>query len=800
MLKSFLQITLRNILKNKGSSYLNIAGLTLSIAICLFIFHYIRFETTYDSKEEESNVYRVESQYFKNQELAYQDALTSSDAASSFKREFNEIENYTRLVSFSEEGTGLFRKVLNDSTETRIYIPKVFYAEASIFQVFNLSLRAGNRATCLAEPNSILLSEEMTQKIFGKEMKSNEPIIGRIFKSPGIGDVVEEFVVTGIFTNRPTNSHLKFHALVAKKMDNENVQIEQVKNSYSYVTINDPLAASQLVESGVSYPNNESSNRIVLRPISEIHLAYNVSGNPEPGANKQLLFFLVIIAVIILLLASTNHTNNTIFNSIDRAREIGVRKVLGIKPWQLFLTFLGEAFLINVFAILLSVGIFKIGVQVINVQTDIPYPSFNEINIQFYALVILLLLLVSTILSGLYPAFYLTSLSPIASLKSKYELMSSKQFSSAGKVIRSLLIFQLGISICFLSGLYIVYAQLEYLENEGRSPMEIAISGIFPGSSAAGEKFTEEVYFGLDDYQQTSALESYSISNLYKDEIKTIQWIKLDSVEKSIKLSVVDHGYINNAEYSFLSGRNFHHRFGHDAGNAIVTEETMKAAGYNHPDSILSKTLFSERSRWKVIGVVKDKNVEEPTIYLTGFRYRTYLDVVLNYPGGRGETLNQFLDKNEYYLSKALPFFSLFKRNYQNRRESEEYLMNMFLFFSIMTLIIANMGMFGLSSFVAQKRQKEIGIRKVLGAESRHILLVLVLDFLKLISIASFVAIPLILLGSKKWLENYAFRISLEPSMIIIPLLIVLLVAMVVVSEKCFKLAVSSPLSSLKSN
>ncbi|MEO9869052.1 MAG: FtsX-like permease family protein, partial [Ekhidna sp.] len=793
-------ITLRNILKNKGSSYLNIASLTFGIAVCLFIFHYIYFELNYDTSPSENNVYRVESQFFDDEGLSYQEARTSMSAAPFLQQEFAEIKDYTRIISFSEEGTGLFRKQKNDSVEVGVYIPKVFYAEQSIFSVFSLPLEEGDKSTCLTEPNSILLSSKTANDIFEKELASGKSIIGKKLKSPGIGNVVEEFVITGIFTDRPTNTHIKFDALVAKPMDRKvhRIESEEKNNTYSYVAIANQVLSEDLTN-GVNYPEKVSLNKLALRPINEVHLASGISGNTEPGANKRLITFLSIIAVIILLLASTNHTNNSIFNSIDRAKEIGVRKLLGIKPKQLFFTLLGEAFLVNLISTIGAIVIFLIGVQSVQVHTGIAYPSFKDADLIVYLEAILSLLIISTVLSGTYPSFYLTSLSPIASLKSKYELMSSRQFSSAGRVIKYLLIFQLGVSICFLSGLYIVYAQLQYLKESGRSPLEVSITGIFPGSSGAGEKFTEEAYFGLNEYQKTNALEAYAISNLYKNEIKTVQWLRLDSIDELIKISVVDHAYIQKSDISFLSGRNFHHVFGSDAGNAIITREAMYIAGYNHPDSIIDKTLISKGSRWKVIGVIKNRSSsKEPEIYVTGFRYRTYVDVILNYPGGKGETLNQFLDKNEYYLAKALPFFSLFKRNYQNQATSEESMMKLFLFLSIMTLVIANMGMLGLSSFIAQKKQKEIGIRKILGAESMHILVVLLLDFLKLIGLASIIAIPLVLVGSKNWLENYAFRISVDPSMILIPLLIVFLIALVVVAEKCFKLAMASPLKSLK--
>lgn len=795
MLKNFLLISLRNILKNKGSSYINIVSLTFGIAICLFILHYINYELNYDSEPSENSVYRIETYVYENQEISSIEARTTSSSALYLAEKFDEIENYARLISFSEEGTGLFRKPKGDSTYSSVYIEKVFYAEASIVNLFDLSLTIGDSSNCLTKPNSILLSDETAKQVFQKELDSGESIIGKTLKSPGLGNVVVEYIVTGIFKDRPNNTHIKFDALVAKSM--AETKASDNMNTYSYLSFSNASLIPEMLTNGVPYPS--SDHKLMLRPINEIHLASGISGNPEAGANKRLLIFSSIIALIILLLASTNHTNNTIFNSVDRAKEIGVRKLLGIKPKQLFMTLMGETFLVNGISMLLSLVIFRIGIQLVQVYSDFPIPSLSQADTSVYVGAILLLLFLSTLLSGTYPAFYLTSLSPIASLKSKYELMSSRQFNSAGRVIKYLLIFQLGISVCFLSGLYIVYSQLEYLKEVDQSPLTVQISGIFPGASGVGGKFTERAYYELNEYQKTNALESYAVSNLYKGEVKTIQYLQFDSINNPIKLSVMGHQSVKKFAPKFLAGRNFYATFGHDEGNAIITKATMHAAGYQHPDSILDQTLISKGSRWRVIGVIdKLSKLEEPEILVTGFRYRTYVDVVLNYPGGKGETLNQFLDKNQYYISKALPFFSLFKRNYQRRDASEKYVMNLFLFLSIMTLIIANMGMLGLASFVTQRRQKEIGIRKVLGAESLHILYVLILDFLKLIVIASLIAIPLVLFASQKWLENYAYRVNMDPIMIILPLLTVLLIALVVVSEKCFKLAVTSPLSSLK--
>ena len=807
MLRNFLVISLRSILKNKGGAYLNLVGLTFGMAACLYIFNYVYFEMSYDRLPDERNVYRVETHTFAAG-VPRRSALTTSDVGSFAIEKNPAIQNFTRLIPFSEENSGLFRIEKQQHKTQRIYIETIYYAEHSLFEMLPIQLIQGNREDALKIPNSIFLSMSTAKEIFKADFDVGSSIVGKEFQSAGTGMLNNTFIVGGVFKDRPKNTHLKFDALVSLSSPNSgltNTDSRRVENTYTYVS-----AVARILQLNIlPYPNEESNEVLYFRPIDQVHQAKDISNQSEAGIDYSLLLFLGTIGFVILTLACTNYINNAIVNSIYRAKEIGVRKVLGAKPVNLIVTFIGEALLVNIFAGALCFFLFKFGSRLTELWTKIDYPFNGEVTPTTQVTFLLILVVLSTVLSSLYPAFYMSSLNPIASLRGKISVMDSNQMGGANRIIKSLLVFQLSASIVFLSALYIVYKQLNHMKEHDTDPFEMDISGIFPGTNSASTMFSNEATVFFHELRSGDLIVDIRFSNLRDGAITTAQLLdflhpkdpRFNSEENSFLLNVVDHSYWNSTPEYFLSGENFSQEFGRDHDNIILNQAAAEALGYYHQDSLIGKSLTTQGGVRKVLGVVKNSTPSDiPTVYVTGFRYLTYVDLEMDYPGRAGEGVDLFIDKMEHLISSRLPFFYLFDREYIHQRKVEDTMLNLFMLFSLLAIIISSIGMFGLSFFVTQKRNKEIGIRKILGAQTGSILWLLLYDFLKLVMYSSVFAIPLVLYGSKLWLENYTYRISIDPSIVAIPILTILTICLVVIADKCWKTASLSPISSLDSN
>lgn len=806
MLRNFLVISLRNILKNKGGSYLNLIGLTFGMAACLYIFNYVYFEMSYDRLPDERKVYRVETHTYATG-VTRRSAFTTPEVGSFAVKNSHEIQTFTRLIPFSEERSALFRREQSESKEQRIHIETVYYAEHSIFEVLPIQLIQGSKQDALKVPNSIFLSVSTAREIF-KDWSPDNLIVGLEFKSAGTGILNDTYIIAGVFEDRPSNTHLKFDALIALSSPRAgltNVDNQKAENIYTYVL----AAPTTSLLDIVPYPDEDSGEILYFRPNDQVHQIKGISNQAEPGINNSLLLFLGIIGLVILTLACTNYINNAIVNSIYRAKEIGVRKVLGAKPIGLIITFVGEAFLVNFLAGAFCFFLFRFGSRITELWTQMEYPFNGEVSLAIQLAFLLILLLLSTALSSLYPAFYMSSLNPIASLRSNISVMGSNQMGGANRIIKSLLVFQLSASIVFLSSVYIVYKQLNYMEKHDTDPFEMDISGIFPGTNAAGTTFTNDAMTFLNELRGVDLITDIRFSNLSGGKIATAQELgflhpndsRFDSTANSFHLYVTDHSFWKSTPERFLSGRNFSKEFGRDHDKIIVNESTLNTLGYLLPDSLIGKSLTTNGGVRNVIGVVRNKTATEPPyVYVTGFRYRTYVDLEMDYPGRAGEGVDLFILKMQHLISSRLPFFYLFDRGYVHQRGVENTMLGLFMFFSLLAIIISSIGMFGLSSFVTQKRNKEIGIRKILGAQTRSILWLLLYDFLKLVMYSSIFAIPLVLYGSKFWLENYKYRITIDPEVIALPILTILGICLIVVAEKCWRTASLSPISSLDTN
>lgn len=812
MLKNFLLISYRNIRRNKGASLLNIFSLAMGMATCLFIFNYVYYELSFDKfHSRASEIYRVETNTYELNDIKTRNAYSSFHAGTELTSQFDEIVKSTRLVPYSENGSAFFGLPRRGSTDKKIFVPLAYFAEPAVFELFSINILAGNREVCLIEPNSLVLSTSMIRKIFGEE-RNYLQLIGTKLKPTNLDIETADFTITAIFEDLPSNTHLNFDALASISSSMDNLTLSKGENTYNYVLmpegsvkqINDQLAAMREVVSA----DGTIEKQLSLKGIRDIHLASKISNEPGTNANLLFLTFLGVIGLIILTLACTNFVNNAIINSIDRAREIGIRKLAGILPHQLLSTLLAESFLINAFAGLIGLVIFTLGLKSLLTFTDITYPIVLSTTTVFVSFVFLIVLIViSTLLSGVYPATLLISLKPVEALKGKAQVINSRQSSKGSKVMRVLLIFQLCMSIIFISAVYVVQEQLAFMRKNDRQPFELKVTAKFGGLAGVNDIYARQSGRFLSQVHQNSSTDVLGVTNLYNGQINYIREIKalyqneIDTVgiSEPFLLHLIDHSYWKDSPDIFLSGDNFSSVFGIDYNGIIINESALYAMKFENPEEAIGKELARYNGYQYVKAVVKNETPDDrPKVYVTGYRYPTYFNLSLRTLGSSAESINGTLFTTQGQWEGQFPWLYFIDRKFEDQSLMEQNLLKLFFIFTFLAVSIACLGIFGLSSFTAIKRTKEIGIRKILGAKVLHILLILVYDFLQLMFYGSIVAIPIVIFGAREWLTNYAVRIYLNPLFVVVPILIMSAIAIVIIIKQCWRTSVLNPIQALE--
>lgn len=811
MLRNFLLISFRNIRQNKGASLLNILCLALGMATCLFIFNYLYYELTYERfHENQKEIFRVETHTLEFSDLKTQDAFTPPSVGMELVKEYEQITESTTLLPYSENGSAFFIYQNSDSTSKTIFVETTYFAQPSFFSLFTLELLAGDKDQALNQPLSIILSASKARSIFGAGM-AFEQMLGKSMEAASNNSEVKEFIVTGIFEDLPANTHLDFDALVSMATYANDLSLRTAGNSYNYVRL-DPEHSKRIKAELASQSRSQGINSNLseiwsLRLISEIHLAAKISHEPGVKTNFLFLSFLALIGFIILTLACTNFVNNAIINSIERAREVGIRKLAGILPRQLFFTLITESALINTVAGVLGLGIFSIGLRYILTNTDINYPvTFSSHTILFSLVLLVALIIISTLLAGIYPATLLVSIKPVEALKGKSSVINSRQSSRSSKVMRVLLVFQLAMSIIFISGVYVVYQQLNHIRRNDNRPFQLNATARFGGLSGVNDIYAASSRYFLAGVTQSSSIRVRKVTNLYNGQIKTVQPIKslyqIDKdtvgVEDPFYLEIIDHEYWQNSDSIFLSGSNFDKVFGRDFDRLIINESALNAMKFAHPDNAIGKVVGRYEGFLTIKGVVKNESADEPPrVFATGYRYPTYFELTLTTLGGSAERINGTLAATQRQWEKQFPWIYFVDRKFEDQSALEENLLNMFFLFTFIAVSIACLGIFGLSSFTALKRTKEIGIRKILGANSLQILFILIYDFLRLIFYSSLLAIPIVILGARQWLMSYAERIELPPLFMGVPIVLMSVLAIGIIIKQCWYVTVSHPIQVL---
>jgi putative ABC transport system permease protein len=783
MIKNYIKIALRNLSRHKGYSFINIAGLAIGMACCILILLWVQDELSFDRFHKNAgSIYRV------IQDINFSDhsttwAITQGPLGPSLKEDFSEIANFTRVTGRR------FRLTYGEHS----YDEVLGMADGSIFEMFTFPLVEGDPQTALSDPHSIVLTEEMAKKYFGDEHP-----IGKVLKA----DNQYDFLVTGILEEFPLNSHFRYDFLIPFIFGRElEYTVDNWRNSQfsTYVQVQEGIPYQEVVQkiSGYLYekPTIEKDAKLNLQPLTRIHLHSNYEFDRPHGDFTYVTIF-SLIAFFILLIACINFMNLTTARSANRAREVGLRKVAGAHRRDLVRQFFGESILLAFVALIFAVGIAYLLLSVFNELAAKELSFGVSGNIQ--ALLVLSGIAILTgIIAGSYPALFLSAFQPANVLKGTF-------FSgSKGSIFRKVLVvLQFSLTILLIVCTMIVYNQMNFMRNRKLGyDKEYLVYAVLRGDmrqqfDAVKEELLKNPNILAVTSSGTLPTYGYNFSN------SLWRWEGQDPDEEILmRASFIDYNYFETFGMEIVEGRSYSKEFSTDSTEAlIVNEEAVKVMGMESP---IGKQLGIGDNQAKIIGVVKNyhfrsmKQEIEPLILILNPSNCWALFARLS-----STDVSKTIGHMENVWGKFAPGYPF---NYRfmdeaidNLYRSEQQIGTLFRYFSILAILISCLGLFGLASFMAEQRTKEIGIRKVLGATVSNVLLLLSKEFVKWVLFANIIAWPVAYYVMNRWLQGYAYRINIAVWSFIFAAVLALAIALFTVSYQATRAATANPADALR--
>ncbi len=789
MIKNYLKTSLRHLLRQPGYAALNILGLTSGIAASLLIVLYLFHETSYDQFHSKADrVYRISSD-ISEPDNSFRWAVTQLPLAKTVKTEFPDVDQYVRFI-----GNGRTRFMKDDNS---FYEEDIFMVDSTVFEVFDFEINSGNPQNALAEPNTIVISETMAKKIFG-----NQNPVEEILKTDN-----NSLKVSGVFKDFPQNAHIRPNAMIsASTVDRNNSQSWGGFGIYSYVLLN-PGALPQEVEARL---NEDIINKYVavifdqfdikikyeLINIQDIHLHSTFQGEPEPLGNIKYIYIFGAVALFLILIASINYMNLATARSIKRSLEVGIRKVMGAQRPMLIRQFLTESILLTIFSLILSIVLVAILVPFLNITLQTNLQFINLFSPQVLA-AIGIMLLVTGILSGSYPAFYLSGFKPITVLKGN----ASK---SGNKILRSILVgLQFSISIFMLIGTLIIFDQMQYLRNKDLGFNKEKVVRVVLDNPNARDKWPVFKNKLLENPNIIGASTSTtSPGRGFGKNVMSVEKNDGTMEQYGIDSYGIDYDYIPVMDIQIKEGRNLSAQYPTDTASAVLINEAMVARmGWENP--IGKKFQFDRDSTvfHKVVGVVKDfhqRSLYDPIEALLFIPSLNNSNVLIRVSDDVSMGLKA-IEASWQETYPNMPFeYSFLDEDFMEQYESDQLRGRLFLGFSVMMIFISCLGLLGLASFTAEQRTKEISIRKVLGANVSGLVSLLVKDFIILVLIGAIPAFGLAYYFMSEWLLTFEYHVSMNFAIYFLVLIIIGLITVLTTGFHALKAAQSNPADKLK--
>jgi putative ABC transport system permease protein len=794
MLKNYLLIFWRNMTRNKVYAAINIVGLAIGIASCILIYLYVQHELSFDKAfSKHDRIYRVVNDLIVEDEVE-KASVTHAALAPALAADFPEVEASTRMISRGKQVLRLDEKAIT--------IDHTFWADSNYFQLFDYNMLEGDPKTALMEPNTMVLSKQVAAKFF------NDPL-DAMFSTLRIGSL--SYKVTGIFepvdaAHMRPNVLTSFATIPAEIRSSMNSNWGNT-NTYTYILLGEAtnLAAFQtqlpaFVDRRVAIgrPNTSERVKLQLQPLADIHLNSDYLWEVFPVGKKSYIYIFSFVGLFILLIASINYMNLATARATKRAKEVGLRKVVGANRSQLVVQFLSESVLLTLLAVVLALVLVELMLPIFNALAEKNIPGTYFLDISFILALVVIGLFIGLI-AGSYPALVLSHFKPVDILK------TGKMPTGSGAFLRKgLVVVQFTISLVLIIGTVVVYSQMHYLKTQdlGFNKDQVLVVDIPSGDTTLVNKMPVVKTELLKHPNITSATTTAMIPGESTGVILFNVERDNQMVEKTFNSIWVDYEFFDLMDVPVVAGRNFSKDMSTDLQYGIMVNETVvKTMGWDDP---IGKRLGgSDTTRAKVIGVVKDFNYTslhsqiEPLVIMLAPRNNGYLMARVT-----PENMEASLAHVESVWQRLAPshpmdYFFL-DDSFNEQYRAEEKMLTIFGYFTFLTIVIACMGLFGLASFTTEQRTKEIGIRKVLGSSITGIVLLLTKDFAVLVCLAIIIASPVAWYGMQQWLQDFAYRTPISIWVFLVSGLLALLIAILTVSFKATRAALEDPVRALR--
>lgn len=802
MFKNYFKIAVRNLWNNKIFSAINILGLAIGLAICLLIALFVTDELGYDKYNEKADrIYRVNADFVVNGG-AFKERVSPAQLGTTLVNDYPQVENAVRMIDFGD--------MLVKKGEQTLVEHNAAFADSTLFDVFTLPLINGNPKTALTLANTMVISESMAKKYF-----NTTDVLGKTL----LVDNTNTYTISGVMKDMPANSHIHLNFIKAMAGNDESRDDHWMSDDFTTYILAKPgtdeamlntylkQVTKKYMESSLMKMTGSSISDIEKKgghfgykviPVTKIHLFSTLTSEIEPSGNIQYVYSFIVIAIIILLIACVNFMNLSTARSAGRSKEVGVRKVLGSQRSNLISQFLVESVLTSFIALVLAILMSAILLPFLNelagkkLVLDIFAANWVLVSLMLTAIVV-------GLLAGSYPAFFLSSFEPVKVLKGKI----ATGFKG-GWLRNSLVVFQFATAVILIVGTLVIYSQLNYIRNKklGYKREQVLVLENTASLWVHAKTFKEEISHipGVEAVTMAGSMPtttSFSTGIFSKDAARSEGQV-LGLTEWN-----VDADYIPTLGMELVQGRNFSPKLPTDSQTVIINETAARLLGFTKDP--LNKVLYYGGSALNVIGVVKDfnagslRNKIPPVVFkLSEARDRMALRITAD----KISSVIPQIEKAYHGMDKMAgqPFIYFFLDDDFNRLyNAEQRTGKLFLSFAFFAILIACLGLFGLVTYAAEQRTKEIGIRKVLGSSITGIVTLLSKDFLKLVAIALIIGSPLAWFIMNRWLEDFAYRINISWWVFAMAAFFAIAITLITVSFQTIKAALANPVRSLKS-
>ncbi len=804
MFRNYFKIAWRNLWKNKAFSAINIIGLASGLAVCLLIVLYVVDELSYDKYNKNADrIYRLDADiYFNNTSAIF--AVAPDPLAPTLKRDFPEIEEAVRLNYQSD--------ILVKKDNQNVQDHNAVFADSTFFKVFTVPMIQGNPETALKDPNSIVIDETTAKKYF-----NSTNVIGKTL----VVDNTNYCKISGVIKDIPKQSHFHFH-FIREKTNNVNDSWLS-NNTYNYVlvrpgvtqqklqkdvdaTINNYLGKeleAQLHTSLKDLTNKGSHFIYHAMPLTDIHLYSNKSYEIEANSDITYVYIFSVIAVFILLIACVNFMNLSTARSANRAKEVGIRKVAGSLRSNLITQFLTESVLLSFFSLILAIGIAALLLPLFNQLAEKQMSVATLFSTWLFPVMIGLVFVVGCV-AGSYPAFYLSAFQPIDVLKGKIAKGFKNSWLRSGLVV-----FQFTISIILIIGTIVIYNQLDYIRSRkigyNRDQVFVLHNAWY---------LDKQIHTFRNELLNIPGITNATISGDMptSPQFDNEGWFRDAAMDptKAVVLTnfYVDENYIPTLGMQMKEGRNFSKDFPTDSVGVILNESAIKVLGFKDPlKEVLYRPDFGNSTisgsvAYHVVGVVKDFNFSSmhqnvgPLIINKG---ENWGNIAVRINTKNIPSVINSIQTKWISMTSGQPFnYTFMDADFNNIYTSEQQTGKLFITFAVFAIFIGCLGLFGLVTYAAEQRTKEIGVRKVLGASVGGIVAMLSKDFAKLVLIASVIAFPVAWWAMHQWLQSFAYRVSISWWIFIVAGVLAIIIALLTVSLQAMKAALANPVKSLR--